>query len=269
MKLVTISDVHEEAKYLRVLGYGEPGVGKTTFGASAALDPETAPCLFVEYRAQITTLRANPEFAKAIENGNLIILRLDKYDELSHIYTWLERGRGSLKALDQVMEAAGHADDVMPKTVVIDSLTELQRTEVMRRAGNTEGKFTRDVKSPEIRDWGALLNQFTLLAHLFFQLPYHIIFLGLEDVDFGDHAVGETAPIEGYRVALQGAAKRQFPAYALVLMRFGKAPRNVKAYNVGYTQEIKAASKDQTGVFPDQLYNPTIPKMAKLLKGGD
>lgn len=267
MKLMTKDDLNEEGKYLRLLMYGEPGSGKTWCAAKAALDEHTAPALYVEYRAQITSLRSSPEFVDAINSGQLLILRLEAYSELSHVYTWLERGRGSYPTFDKMMEQFGHEDDVMPKTVILDSLTELQRTEVMRLAGNNLNKFLTEVANPEIKHWGSLLNQFTLLANKFYELPYHIVIVGLESVDYGDHAIGETPPIEGYRLALQGQAKRQFPGYALTLMRLERAARNSKAYNVGYTQGIKSKTKEQTGLIPAKIPNPSIPKLAKCLRG--
>lgn len=260
MKLMTMSDLEDQAALLRAVVYGEPGVGKTWFLASGSLDEETSPTLYIEYRAQIASLRSNEKYLKALEEKRLVILSLDSYGELSYIYQWLDR-KGGQRQLDEIMGG------VMPKTVVIDSLTELQRSEVMRRAGNPEGKFLVDVAAPEIRDWGSLLNQFTLLANLFYQLPYHVVFGGLESVDYGEHAVGETPPIEGYRMALQGQAKRQFPAYALTLLRLERAPRNSKAFNVAHTRSVKMATKDQTGMLPEKILNPTIPKIAKMLGG--
>jgi len=268
MKPVTITQLNEAAQHLRMVVYGEPGSGKTWLGASGCLAPETSPTLFVEYRAQIASLRSNPEYLEAIEDGRLIIAALEKYSELDYLYTWLQRGRGSQGQCDAMMTNLGHADDVMPKVVVIDSLTELQRSEVMRRAGNAANRFLTDVEAPQIQHWGQLLNQFTLLAHLFFQLPYHIVFSGLETVDYGKRVVGQEAPIIGYRLALQGQAIRQFPAYALTLMRLDRAPTNTQgAFTIGYKQSVMAKTKEQTGMLPAKIVNPTIPKLVKMLAG--
>lgn len=264
MKPVTTTQLSEAARYLRMVVYGEPGTGKTWLGASGCLDESTSPTLFVEYRAQIASLRSNPEYLKAMEDGRLIILSLEKYSELDYVYTWLQRGRGSQRQLDEMFP------DVMPKVVVIDSLTELQRSEVMRRAGNAPGRFLTDVEAPQIQHWGQLLNQFTLLAHLFFQLPYHIIFSGLETVDYAKRVVGQAPQVSGYRLALQGQAIRQFPAYALTLMRMERAPRNAQgAFAIGFTQSVMAKTKEQTGLIPAKIVNPTIPKLVGYLQGGD
>jgi len=263
MQVVTADLLDSEAQYLKLCCYGEPGTGKTWMAASAALDEVSSPVLFIEYRAQIASLRSNPKYLKAIEDERLVILRLGSYEELSHIYTWLFRGSGSKPALDDKFTKHGP-----PKTVVLDSLTELQRAEVLRRGGNTPGKFIRDVASPEIRDWGSLLNQFTLLAHLYYALPYHVCFFALEAVEHGKHPVGEVPPIVGYRIAMQGAAQRQFPAYALTVMRLERAPRNSKAFTIGYTSGARAKTKEQSGMIPDKIPNPTIPLLVKMLQGG-
>ena len=261
MKLVNVAKLNEEAEYLRVCAYGEPGTGKTWFGASACLSEETSPVLYLEYRAQIASIRNNPEYVQAIEEGRLRILSLEDYGDLNHVYTWLFAGPGNVEAFDQLFEGQ------LPKTVVLDSITEIQRDEVMRRAGNIPGKFVRDVEQPQIQHWGSLLNQFTLLAHLFFQLPMHVVFLGLEAVDYGPHKVGEAQQIVGRQIALQGQAQRQFPAYALTLMRLEKAPIGSNAYSIGLTQGVMSSTKEQTGRFPAKIGNPTIPGMAKLLEG--
>ncbi len=269
MKPVTVTQLNEAAEFLRMVGYGEPGTGKTTLGASGCLDESTSPTLFVEYRAQIAALRSNTEYLEAMKDGRLVIASIEKYSELDYVYTWLKRGRGSQRQLDKIFADLGHADDVMPKVVVIDSITELQRSEVMRRAGNAPGIFLTNVEAPLIQHWGQLLNQFTLLAHLFFQLPYHVIFSGLETVDYAKRVVGEAQRVTGYRLALQGQAIRQFPAYALTLMRLERAPQNTQeAFNIGYTQSVMAKTKEQTGMIPAKIVNPTIPKLVKFLQGG-
>ena len=268
MKLVKINDLKETSRYLRMITYGEPGSGKTYFGASAALDDLTAPVMILEYRSQIGSLRANKEYTKAIDEGRLIIISLDSYSDLSTFYGWFDRGFGSSKQLDQIMLDRGY--EGLPKTVVVDSITELQRSEVMRRAGNQEGKFLVDVERPQIQHWGALLNQLTLLANLFFGLPIHIIFNGLESVDYGSAPVGEQPPIQGYRLALQGQAKRQFPAYAMTVMRLERAPKNSQGvFNIGYTSGYKAKTKEQTGFLPAKIPNPTIPQIVRWLRAED
>ena len=267
MKHLKPAALEQEAKYLRLLVYGEPGSGKTWLGASAALDESTAPVLYIEYKSQIASLRSNPEYVAAMEDGRLVILSLDEYEELNFVYTYLFQHAGCAPESTVPTEGIGPLfPNGPPKTLVVDSLTELQRTEVMRRAGNTPNKFLTDVEPPRIQHWLTLLNQFTLLANKFYALPMHVVFVGLEDVDYAPRIVGQAPRVTGYRLALQGSAQRQFPAYALTVMRLERAPRNSQAYCVGETQAIRAKTKEQTGVIPAKVVGPTIPMLAKMLR---
>jgi len=264
--------LEQEAKYLRMLVYGEPGSGKTWFGASACLDEATATVLYVEHRAQIASLRSNPEYVAAMEDGQLVILSLDKYEELNYIYTYLFQ-EGQYQDVEKVTRPTGSIGELFlehgpPKTLVVDSLTELQRTEVLRVAGNPVNKFLTDISPPQIQNWGSLLNQFTLLANKFYALPMHVIFLGLEDVDYAPRIVGQAPQVTGFRLALQGSAQRQFPAYALTVMRLERAARNAQVYAEGQTRAIRAKTKEQTGVIPAKVLGPTIPMLAKMLHEG-
>ncbi len=259
MDLETVETVTELAKYLRLMVYGEPGTGKTWFGASAALDELTSPVLYINYKGQIASLRSNPKYMKALKDGRLVIATLKNYAELDHIYSWLYRGAGSRPVFDK-------AFPVFPKTVVIDSLTELQRSEVIRIPGNTPGKFTVTMAAPKIKDWGTILNTFTSMADLFYNLPMHVVITGLEATIFGEVEVGKEPKAAGYRVALQGSGRNQIPAYALTLMRLIEAPANAPHYCVGHTRSSMMKTKEQTGMLPKKIAGPTIPILAKLLQ---
>ncbi len=263
MDLETVETVTELAKYLRLMVYGEPGTGKTWLGASAALDELTSPVLYINYKGQIASLRSNPLHMKAIEDKRLVILTVKNYAEVDHAYTWLYRGAGSRPVFDKALP-------VFPKTVVIDSLTELQRSEVMRVAGNTPGKFTVTMEAPKIKAWGTILNTFTSMADLFYHLPMHVVITGLEATIIAESEtleVGKEPKVAGYRIALQGSGRTQIPAYALTLMRLVRAARNADHYSVGYTKSSMMKTKEQTGMLPPKIPGPTIPMLAKLLQG--
>lgn len=267
MKLVTPDTLAEEAKLLRMLVYGDPGTGKTWFCASACLSAVTSPMLYIDYRGQTASLRGNPQYVTAMQDGRLVIVRLKKYEELNHIYTWLARGRGSVQALDHLFPKE------MPRTVAVDSITEIQRDEVELLAELEPGSLLDIEGRPRIQDWGVLLQQFTKFARLYYALPYHMIFAGLEAVDYLPRAkgegIGDARRVAKYRLALQGAAQREMPAYALLQMRLDQAPANSPHYSVGTTRSARAASKDQTGVnLPATIAGPTIPMLVDLLQKG-
>ncbi len=259
MDLETVESITELARKLRLMVYGEPGTGKTWFGASAALDELTSPVLYINYKGQIASLRASPKYMQAIRDKRLVILTLKNYAELDHAYTWLYRGAGSRPTFDKEFPE-------FPKTVVIDSITELQRSEVMRIAGNKPGKFTVDMAIPKINQWGKILNTFTSMADLFYHLDLHVIITGLESTIFREREVGKEPKAAGYRIALQGSGQTQVPAYALTLMRLDRAPANADHYAVGYTSSSMMKTKEQTGMLPKKIPGPTIPMLARLLQ---
>jgi len=262
MRQITKDTLQDEAQYLRLLVYGEPGVGKTWFAASAALSPETAPCLFLDFRGQVASLE-HPRYKEVLAKKQLVILRLDHYKELNHVYSYL-KSHGELGA-----DSFGKLLPEFPRTVALDSLTELQRAEAMRRAGNRADTFLVDVEGPQIQDWGKLLNQFTLLAHLFYSLPMHVVFTALESVELSSTTGTEVPRVQSRRIALQGQAKRQLPAYALTVMRLVLS-QTAGTHTIGYTaQDGVSVVKDQTGALPPKLGDPTLPGLVALLRGGE
>ncbi len=254
MKRLNNDDLQKKAAFLRLLVYGNPGTGKSWLCASACLDEATSPVLYLHYRGQVASLQSNPDFVKALADGRLVLLELEAYKELNHVYTYLFKGGKGKGVLSDLFPNGP------PKTVVVDSLTELQREEVMRRAGNVPGQFLTDVERPQIRDWGQLLDQFILLAKLFYDLPMHVVFTGLENV-----LLDKTEKVESRGLAMAGQAQRLFPAYALTVMRLEPAPRNSPHHVFGKTKTVKACVKDQTGRIPDIIPGPTIPMLARLL----
>jgi len=249
MKRLKLAELTEQARYLRMLVYGEPGAGKSWFCASACLAEETSPVLYVEHLGQVTSLRSNPAYMEALEDGRLVILQIATYKELNKVFQFLTTGQGALKGMMDT-----------PKTVVIDSVTELQRREVLRIAGNNADAFKVEIEGPQIQHWGSLLSQFTLLAKMFYGLPMHVVFSLLETAQLNDKE-----KVVSVRPALQGSASRLLPAYALMLMRLERAARNVKAHAVGHINSSVARSKDQTGSLPGTIAGPTIPMLVSLL----
>lgn len=256
MKRVGTKTLRKEASLLRCLVYGPPGSGKTWFGASAALSPLTSPVMYLDYRGQITSLLQSQVYLDAVEDGRLVILRIDKYEDLNQVYAWLKRGGGKEPGLDK-------AFPTFPKTMVLDSLTELQRDEVLRRGGNEPDRFSRDIQGLEIRDWGIMLNQFALLGRLWYELPMHVVFTALERVTFDDKD-----KLSSVSVAMQGQAADQFPGYAHLVIRLEAAPPNAKQFNVALLRAAKSLAKNQTAAkLPTRILGPTLPMIVRALGG--
>lgn len=279
MRRITVDVLKEESQFLRLMVYGAPGSGKTWFGASACLRPETSPWLFLSYRSQIQSLASSLTYREAIEDGRLVVVELDKYEQINMWYNWLRLRRPGYNAkCDELFMRTKEGKVHWPKGVTIDSVTELQRTEVMRRAGASDTEVQADVPAPKIQDWGKILHQFTLFGRLMFDspktFPYHVVMCALEMSVYDDKdeqgkdklnlSTKDISP-SGYKVAMQGQSQDLVPAYALTLMRLTRAPRNVNAHARGLTYEPNAHTKDQSGRFPRRIDGPTIPKMVAML----
>src|SRR6516164_6984442 len=98
----------EEYQWLNMLVYGDPGVGKTRLAGSAVLVPEMCPVLLMDFEGGTLSL--------AGDMREIDVVRLTSWEKVDRLY-------GSLY-------------DINPyKTVVIDSLSELQKfsmSEIMR-----------------------------------------------------------------------------------------------------------------------------------------
>jgi len=262
MRAQGFKSLAQEAQKLKQVVFGEPGSGKTWYLASGCLCPETTPTLILDYYGQAASLISNPEYAKALEDGRLLVWTLESYDDLTPVYNWLRAGKlGLNKKLDEL------AGGQFPKLVAIDSLTELQRREIIRRAGGNPDRWLTDVPRPQIQDWGALLDQFSVLGRRFMDLDMHVILSCLEKVELDDQDRIHSSSAR--RVALQGQACVQVPAQALTVMRLTTVGRPKGAYTVGIcTATGVSVVKDQTGRLPARIENPTVAKVLKYLKGG-
>lgn len=111
-----------------VLVYGDSGVGKTTLLASAAAVSDTSPVLLIDIEFGSTSTREFP---------NLHIVRPSSFKEIIDILNALKK-------------------DNPYKTVIVDSLTEMQRlgTESVMRRTAKKAREKGDDKDPDHPDWG-------------------------------------------------------------------------------------------------------------------
>lgn len=250
MKLVKRSDLINRSRYLNLFVYGLPGAGKTRFCGSASGDALTSPVLYVEFNAQ-------PESLSGHVSDDFVHIRIEEYKEFSFILSWL-MGRE-----DQSLSSLFGGEK--PKTVCIDSVTEVQREQVLKRSGvSSMNELTTTFKVLRFEDWGTLLNQFVLFgnAHFKMGLPYHVVMTALAVPVYDEE---EEDSVVGYLPALQGQSKTQLPSTALTVMYLEQGG---PGYNVGYLRTLRGKgviARDNTGKFPPIINNPTIPLLVKYL----
>jgi hypothetical protein len=155
-----VATVRLTPRTINVLVYGESGVGKTVFAGSALIVPEMAPVLLVD-----------------IEGGALSLTHTYPEVDVVRVQTWDE-----MQALYNELHAARHKY----KTVIIDSLTEVQKFsmyEIMREV--VEDNPERDPDIAGMREWGKNIEQMRKFVRAFRDLPINTVFTALmrEDKD--------------------------------------------------------------------------------------
>src|SRR5262245_16845975 len=110
-----------------MLVYGEAGAGKTVLCGSASEVEEMAPVLFIDVEAGTLSLRA---FYPRVE-----VVRVESMADMNNVFMALRQGEGGYK------------------TVVLDSLTEIQKfsmNDIMRNLVKQEPD--RDPDIPSVRE---------------------------------------------------------------------------------------------------------------------
>ena len=257
MKLIKSDDLTKRSQYLNMFLYGLPGAGKTRFCGSASGNPLTSPVLYVEFNAQ-------PESLAGHVADDFVHVRIEAYSEFSYLLNWL-MGRED-KTLSDLFGGG------RPKTVCIDSVTEVQRDVVLKKAGSSMADaqgLPTSFKTLNFTDWGNILNQFVLFgnAHFKMGLPFHVVMTALAVPAYEEDESDESVLV-GYLPALQGQGKTQLPSTALTVMYLEQGG---PGYNVGYCKALRgkgAIARDNSGKIPPIVTSPTIPMLAKLLQKG-
>ena len=230
------------AQYLKVLVYGRPGVGKTYFAGTAEDDPRTAPVLFADVEGGVLTISHRGEA--------LDVFRINDFgDDLEALFGFLSSGQHEYKS------------------VVIDSLTELQKASmrgIMRKAIQTQPG--RDPDSPMLQEWGKNLEQVRRVVRAFRDLPIHVIMTALE-VESKDDRTGEVT----VSPSLSGKLASEVSGFFDIVGRLhtvAASSRDAEGNRqVTVTRRLLVSSttkfiaKDRSGRLGIEVENPTIPML--------
>lgn len=237
------------APYLNLLLYGDPGVGKTLFCGTAIESEETSPVLFLDCEAGTRTL-ASPKFA------GIDVLSVRRIKQMGEIYDQLEK-------------------ENYYKTVVIDSLGELQRVDmndIMQDQYNRKPETT-DKDVPSLREWGKTQVHIRNIVRAYRDLPCNTLFTCHAKTDVDDN----TGYVK-YLPSLPGKLAVEIAGFVdVVAYMYVKNEKEVLADKTQVDRFVRKMlfqsngtymCKDRTAALGTVVEEPTVPKLWELIQNG-
>jgi len=171
----------EKKRYIKMLVYGDFGVGKTTFAGTAQDVPDMRKVINIDAEGGDKVLA---------ERGDIDVITINSYRQLSKAYEYLQahcyfRDNNDIDMLKK-SEAYYRGKSVeeikeptIYNTVMLDSLTEIQKYCMYQLLGVSIESYRIDAvpTSPEWTEWGKNHEMIRLLVRKFRDLPMHVIFV--------------------------------------------------------------------------------------------
>lgn len=230
---LTIEKLEDKETGVKMLVYGQPGVGKTYFSSSAP------KALFVDVEGGTLSIKN--------AGRNIDIVKVNKFADIFQIHKFLMSGQHNYQ------------------TVIVDSLTELQKKSLdgIIEEAYRKDPLKRDPDIAELRDWSKNTAQLRKAVRYFRDLPMHVIFTALEkevkDEQTGALRVGPDltpklqSDVAGYLDIIAHMSAREKEDGILRQMLFQPTG--------------KYMAKDRSGKLGKVLKNPTFPMILDLIEG--
>lgn len=223
--------------------YGEPGAGKTYLAATAQDSEDTQPVLFLDAEGGVVTLRRRKD---------IDVKPIRSMEDVSQVHNELFK------------------DPTYYKTVVIDSLSEIQRLD-MRTIMENEKSRAQDPDKIDVdvatqRAWGKSRERLARILRHYRDLPCHVIatcLLATEQFDEKE----KNSPIKLFFPSMPGKLRGEVPGVFDVV---GFLQAQVDS-NGNFTRTLQVAktkrviAKDRTGSLGTIVNNPTIPMMWSMI----
>jgi hypothetical protein len=180
-----------KVRYAKVLVYADYGVGKTTLASTADDVPEMQDVLAIDAEAGDASFSDRP---------NIDTIRVTSFAQVARVQEFLRlhclnRDRDTPEAIEELIKLETRFRDdptyeVTEKnvrryrSVIIDSLSEVQKYCMYQLLGITVGGARLDSETPEtsFTEWGKQLEMIRLLVRTFRDLPMHVVFVCSEQV---------------------------------------------------------------------------------------
>jgi phage nucleotide-binding protein len=227
----------DQIEYLNLLVFGEPGAGKTYLAGTAQDHPKTSPVLVVDVEGGTTTLR---------HRDDIDVVQARSMQHVVEIHNKLK------------IDNNGYY-----QTVVIDSLTELQKLDmagIMKEL--VERRPDRDVDVPDVREWGKTGTHMRQIVRAYRDLPMNTILTALVD-PFKDSS-GTVVLYPN----LPGKMRTELAGFFDVVGYLYTRPDEEKEVIdriIQFTGTQHVIAKDRTAELGNFLVNPTIPEMFDLI----
>lgn len=235
-----VTKVQERSSYFNMLIYGDSGAGKTTLAGSADAVPEMRPVLVVDVEGGTESLKHSyPEVE---------VVRVTTWKEMQEVYNVLHDGEHGYK------------------TVILDSLTEIQKFnmyDIMNDLMQRRPDLDPDV--PSMREWGKNLEQIRRFVRGFRDLDMHTLFTALAKHD-KDNKTGLmlTKPSLSGKMADEIAAFLDIVLYYYVKQVGDGSDAEFLRLALS-TKTDSQIAKDRTGKLPMIIEQPTMQSIYDIM----
>lgn len=235
LKVEAVADIEPS---FNMLVYGEPGAGKTVLAGSADALPDLRPVVCIDVEGGSFSLRNT--------YPDVQIIRVTTWKQMQDVYDELYRMKHGYK------------------TVIVDSLTEVQKFSMMQIMKDlVKDKPERDPDIASMQEWGKNIEQTRKFIRAFRDLPLNTIFTALAMGD-KNPKTGKvlTLPSLSGKLAREAAGFVDIVAYMYVKMVDGEPQRLLLT---SQTEDIIA--KDRSGRLPQVVQEPTMETIMNYVTG--
>jgi len=237
-----VTPVQERSPYLNILVYADSGTGKTTLAGSASEVEAMYPVLVVDIEGGTESLRHT--------YPNVDVVRVRTWNEMQQLYDTL------------------HAGDHPYKTVVLDSLTEIQKFSMYQIMEDLlKNNPDRDPDIPSMREWGKNIEQIRRFVRAFRDLDMHTIFTALVRIDKNTRTGLETRkPMLSGKLADEVAAFLDIVVYYYTKEVFKEGADESDTLRLMLTRKTEdTVAKDRSGNLPMIVEEPTMSTLFGLM----